>query len=261
MLEDLSAKVWNIYEQEHGDSHVVQGVMPILFFGDSEMYMRSKCKVVTVALNPSDKEFPFSSLQRFPKMDRVISTTLGNNPAAYIGALNDYFEEDPYSTWFGSYEQLLNGMGYTYNRSSLGTLSTNGRRIADVALHTDFCSPLATCPTWDKLPQLTQSRLMSAGEPLWRQLIDTLAPDIVVASMKSEYVEQMTGKNVSSGWQTICEYSEGRSTPYTVRMTKMRTASRHLVHVVFGQAAQTPFGTLNNPLKQDAGKQIFYACT
>ena len=41
------------------------GLIPIDWFGDREAYNESKVKVVTVGLNPSDKEFRESATQPF----------------------------------------------------------------------------------------------------------------------------------------------------------------------------------------------------
>ena len=51
------------------------------------------------------------------------------------------------------------------------------------ALHTDICSPVATNPTWSKLPKADQETLEMYGLPLWHDLLDQLRPHIVVISV------------------------------------------------------------------------------
>ena len=55
-MDSLIDEAWRIYDAT-ADTCVVRPSIPILFFGDSAHYACSPLKVVTVALNPSRKEF------------------------------------------------------------------------------------------------------------------------------------------------------------------------------------------------------------
>lgn len=91
-------------------------ILQIKWFGDKNAYMNSPVRIITVGLNPSDKEFrekdgePYSSRLRFP--DYIIG-----DDVSLENALNNYFEKNPYRKWFNAgFEPLLNGM----NAGSLG---------------------------------------------------------------------------------------------------------------------------------------------
>jgi len=48
------------------NKHIVKNSIPIVYFGNSEEYKRSKRKIVTIGLNPSNNEF---SEKRFENID------------------------------------------------------------------------------------------------------------------------------------------------------------------------------------------------
>ena len=79
----------------------VINILPIKWFGDIDAYMKSPVKIITVGLNPSDKEFrekngdPFTTKLRFP--DYIVG-----NDASLEKALNCYFEKNPYRQWFNT---------------------------------------------------------------------------------------------------------------------------------------------------------------
>ena len=54
-LDDVVSSTIRHFMDLRGHPQVVDGSIPILFFGDIEAYQRSKTRVITVALNPSDK--------------------------------------------------------------------------------------------------------------------------------------------------------------------------------------------------------------
>ena len=115
--------------------------MPVLFFGDLGAYLDSPRRVVTVALNPSDKEFPSDQpWLRFPGARDLAWQGSFDVTAReqYVEALSSYFVTAPYTSWFnGSFERVLWGLHASYYP---------GR--PSVALHTDIASPVPTRPTW-----------------------------------------------------------------------------------------------------------------
>ena len=82
---------------------VVSPAIPIVYFGNTEQYFKSKIKIVTVGKNPSFIEFcrnenqPYSFF-RFPKWKAHEDLNQ---------ALDSYFENKPYENWFNSYEAIL----------------------------------------------------------------------------------------------------------------------------------------------------------
>ena len=156
------------------------GMIPIKWFGDRKAYDKSNLKVVTVGLNPSDKEFrerggqSFSTELRFPHYQ-------ANKPKTLISALNAYFKTNPYK-WFNAFEHILNGMNASYYDKD---------EFPCRALHTDICSSWATDPTWSKLPKKEREKLYNDkdyGHPFWIKLIAKLKPDIIVASIARNYI-------------------------------------------------------------------------
>ena len=160
--------------------YIPNGIIPIKWFGDRKAYGNSDVKVVTVGLNPSDKEFrerdgqPFSTELRFPRYK-------ADKPRSLTSALNDYFKTNPYR-WFNAFETLLNGMGASYY---------NKEEYHYRALHTDICSSWATDPTWTKLPKQEREKIYNNqdyGHPFWNKLIAKLKPDIIIASVARNYI-------------------------------------------------------------------------
>ena len=57
ILSDIINEYWCDYTAHQEKKYIVSPSIPIIWFGDIEKYMRSKLKVVTIALNPSNREF------------------------------------------------------------------------------------------------------------------------------------------------------------------------------------------------------------
>ena len=67
--------------------------------------------MVTVGLNPSLHEFPSNKpFLRFP----LAGDTGDREPDQYLDAMSAYFRTEPYSSWFGAFEPLLNGAESSY---------------------------------------------------------------------------------------------------------------------------------------------------
>lgn len=122
---------------------IIQGEIPLIWFGDMEAYYTSDKKVVTVGINPSYTEFE-------------------NNPGYYAhiylsnphvsndlkDLFNNYFKPKPKKInhephkWFEHYKKVLNlsNLKFSYD-------DTEENR----ALHIDLCTAIATKPKWGKL--------------------------------------------------------------------------------------------------------------
>ena len=238
-LDDLAGEAFSIYSRSHG-RNVVNPSVPILFFGDSQKYVASSLKAVTVGLNPSKEEFPDNKFLRFPDVESIYQEVLeGKHLDKYLGALNNYFRENPYDWFDYSFESILNGMGASYYDS-----------YENVVLHTDLCSPLATDPTWSKLPSGVRVGLEEDGNRLWHALIRRLDPDVVIISVKEDYLRRIRNVN---GWKTV--YRIDRENPYFVKMGSMMMESK-ISRIFFGRAAQRPFGTVSKEDKKLIGQKI-----
>src|SRR5260370_30230937 len=68
VLNELIQESWQVYTRFEDQPFLVKPSIPILFFGDSDRYLSSELKVITLGLNPSKAEFPEKdSFCRFSK--------------------------------------------------------------------------------------------------------------------------------------------------------------------------------------------------
>jgi hypothetical protein len=246
-INDLVAESWGIYKRFENQPFLVKPSMPILFFGDSDSYFSSRLKVITLGLNPSRVEFPESDkFLRFEAARRVYPRILeGACYDEYLQALNGYFRKPPnhpYEPWFNSFEPLLRGLDCSYYGGA-----------ANTALHTDLCSPLATDPTWSNLPDETQRRLFECGTPLWHSLVEWLSPDLIIASLARSHLSRISFAQ-HDGWRVV--YTVRRNNPYVVELAKLKVGNGGTISLVFGKAANTPFGTVSNVEKERIGNAL-----
>jgi hypothetical protein len=224
--------------------------IPVLYFGDYNQYQKSYPKIITVGLNPSHNEFPTDSrFTRFNEAEKLdVSNTLSENEVTtYLNSLNNYFNNNPYN-WFDSYDQILNGLNTSYYMNSAG----------NNALHTDLCSPFSTNLTWRMLRDSTQYTLSREGRKFWHRLVEILEPDMILCSVARKHLERILFKK--SGWRvftSITKKKDGspRSKPYDVEVSESRIGNKKM-YLVFGQAAQQPFGSLSTKIKLQLGEEL-----
>ena len=243
-MDALIANAWIIYHSVVAAPYLVQPSIPILFFGDLEGYYRSPLRVITVGLNPSRVEFPDNDrFLRFRQAQHVYPSILaGAGYDDYLSALTAYFRTAPYWGWFKCFEPILKGTDCSFRD-----------RCANTAIHTDICSPLATDPTWNCLSEAARQELEPAGCALWHQLVDTLDPDVLVISVAQRYLGQINFPPVDE-WRVI--YTVERTRPFQVKARRFRLPTGKTTQVVFGRAAQTPFGTVSDADKFGIGAAI-----
>lgn len=244
-MQSLVDTAWRFHD-ETLDPCVVRPSIPILYFGDYDRYSASPLKVITVALNPSRHEFPVHDrFVRFRPAEGIGSKPF--NPAAsaaYSAALNGYFRGEPYMSWFGWFEQVLLGMGASYRDGAEHS-----------ALHTDFCSPLATDPTWSKLDGRREQMAVD-GMALWHDSVELLAPDVIVISVARQYRDRIAYANPLE-WKPLLtiERQDPAKRPYHALMQRAALRSGKESLLVFGQAAQQPFATLTRADRQRVGRK------
>jgi hypothetical protein len=230
----------NYFSAHSHRGFVVKPSLPILYFGDLDEYLSSPLKVVTVGKNPSDNEF------RLRKTDPYSFCRFKRwNPdnENLIESLNPYFRDEPLS-WFSCYEPVLKGMGCSYYSGG----------VKNRALHTDICSPIATSPTWSKLLPENQVALYHEGYTIWNQLVEELQPDILLISVP----QGLFSKHFRGGGRELLGFTSKadgspRMEKYTVTEHSKALASGKLIKVIYGQAAQTPFGTISSEQKMEIG--------
>ena len=241
LIDDLGRQAFAVGRQAQGQvpEVVVDPAVPILYFGDVNAYFESSLMVVTVGLNPSREEFPRGApFRRFPRARGLT----GYMSDRYLGALGEYFRADPYRSWFGTFEPLLNGMGASYYPGEDST-----------AIHTDLCSPVATDPTWTGLDRAQRQALISSGRPLWHDLIRALRPEVMLISVARHHLRGIAFPRVTEPSEL---YRIDRSRPYITQAWTIKIDESHHTMVVFGQAAQRPFGTVGKVDKVAMGRRI-----
>jgi hypothetical protein len=242
-VRELAAASWDLYQEavELGTPALVRPSIPVLFFGDDERYAASALKVVTVGLNPSRLEFPNADpFLRFPAA-RHIDPQL---PAldAHLAALRAYFRERPYNTWFRpAFEPILNGLATSYYPGT-----------ANTALHTDICSPLATDPTWSRLGSASAA-LTAPGVELWHRLVERLAPDVILISVARRHLEMIRFRKLGV-WERVHKIE--RKNPFMAHALRVEVVPHKATLLVFGRAANLPFGTVSATDKLRIGESI-----
>ena len=242
-MRELAAASWEVYRDaiEFGIGALVRPSIPILFFGDDERYASTARKVITVGLNPSRLEFPnVDPFLRFPAARQIDP----QRPALdqHLAALRAYFRERPYNAWFRpAFEPILNGLAASYYQGA-----------ANTALHTDICSPLATDPTWSRLGSVG-AQLTAAGVELWHRLVEQLAPDVILISVARRHLGMIRFPKLGV-WETI--HLIERKNPFMVQALRVEVVPQKPTLLVFGRAANLPFGTVSAADKRTIGEAI-----
>jgi hypothetical protein len=179
-LIELMIRSFKHYNDFKKYEWIVKPAIPILFFGNVTEYLKSDIKMITVALNPSDKEF---DERRFCFKSNKLNE---NDALKTLVTLSNYFEYNPYNNWFDKHtERILNELATSYY---------SNKKFKNIALNTDLCTPLATRPTWSKLKiklkyeKETLNLLMKEGFQIWLDLMKILKPSIILISVAKSYL-------------------------------------------------------------------------
>lgn len=260
-LEVLAKEAWRQF-QTHAAPLLVSPSIPILFFGDLRAYQKSKLKVVTVGLNPSNLEFPskepFLRFTSFAKRATSPDASEGFL-STYAVALSRYFAVEPYKGWFGrnvaegrnaGFEPVLRGLGSSYYDGP------------NIALHTDICCPLATKDKWSDLDQTVRDSLCRDGTPLWNDLIEYLDPDVMLMAGGDRYRPAIRFK-ATSPRETLMTVGITRQFDFELGQYQLPPSGKDqlppsgkVCSVVFGRSFSTPYGTVSATEKQDLGRRI-----
>lgn len=248
----LAESAWAEYERVRSLGCAVDPAIPVLFFGNSQQYWQSQTRVVTIGKNPSLNEFPQDDqFLRFPNA-RETAECDEVDLDLYLDTLDSYFAGEsaaPLMQWFNWYERILNG----FNCSYLGNAGCT-------ALHTDLLSPIATDPAWSELDDYYSHSLARVGVSLWHSLIEILLPNLVFISLKEEHLRKIRFQQRKPP-KTFIEFNNNadgtrRATPYRVRAWSLQITADHHCLVIFGQAAQNPFGRLSDEYRFQIGDEL-----
>ena len=229
-LRSILQKSLEDYNNLKEESFVVNPSIPILYFGNLDAYLKSDFKVITAGLNPSDMEFKENkndhpSFLRFPEFNHSIESL-------HL-ALGNYFKEKPYKKWFG--EKRISKSGFLPVLNGLNTCYYNSSK-KNTALHTDFCSPVATSPTWSRLNKNQQYLLSLKGFEIWKELVLEIKPDLILISIKKSYLNQLPIKFINT---IESKYSKSKRIEYQLNHYKLSFGD-FSTNLVWGSAQNTP---------------------
>jgi hypothetical protein len=229
---------------------VVAHSLPIPFFGDLAAYLASPLRVLTAALNPSDREFP---LEKTPRFDVAMGL---RGPAELEAQLSAYFSRDPYRSWFSAFEPVLNGLEASYGGKMANEV------CASTALHVDMCSPIATSPTWSKMTAGQRANLTSIGRDIFEWLINEIEPDIIVASLGWGHLETWNAEfEAGRRWERFAEHRTTASgqplrAPLLVQVNRITSRRGRPIVFVNASAADKPFGRFTTERKRAVGRDL-----
>ena len=172
-LKDIYNLAKNIFDNVRNNEEINKYAVgyPILWFGNFQAYKASPLRILTVGINPSEYEFPNNTFRRFPAWNEL-------SVENYFKGLNEYFNKEPYNEWF---TPLLDSISL----EAVWNCSYMTNQCQNTALHIDFCTPIATNPTWSNgLPANVQFYLQEIQIDYFQQLLAFLKPDIVFIGSK-----------------------------------------------------------------------------
>jgi hypothetical protein len=92
---------------------------------------------------------------------------------------------------------------------------------------------------------------------IWRSLIEELQPDILLISIPQHIVEKNFGLAQGEFMSfTLKKDGKPRKNPYIVLRYEYHFQSGRKIPIIFGQAANKPFGTLTNFQKKEIGEKL-----
>lgn len=98
------------------------------------------------------------------------------------------------------------------------------------------------------------------GVAMWHKLVGQLLPDVIVISVARQHLSRIRFHRIGpvSRLLTIIETTSGkdRKKPYYVEVQRAELTEVKTALLVFGEAANTPFGTVSNADKVRIGDAI-----
>lgn len=254
MIDNLINQCWCDYQKLKSMPCVLNDAIPILWFGNMEKYFNSKKRIITIGLNPSDKEFKDNDFDRnqvclrFPKADKIKNQSIlyPNDIKLYKDAMNEYFEIMPYK-WFSQHEKALNCLDASYK------LSTDYHSIA---LHIDIESSIPTDPTWGKICEKSKNIIRNVSNiNFYEELIKILKPDVIIAALGEQYIKKtyQIDKHSKTDHNIIAENRKNNRIVSYIRPYSLNSGE-YLIWVKNYRG--TPFGGMNDKLIQSTLRQI-----
>ncbi len=255
-IEECAQEVWSYFKSIDTKAYgIIDQSIPILYLGDYNAYKKSRIKIITMGLNPSNKEFPDdNAFSRFYQAEKIYDLKSLNQKDAgvYLDSLNIYFEHNS-NDWFANYEPILNAMNASFYPGYENTV-----------LHTDLYSPLVINDSWSKYQKNTSPSivdgLIQKGSELWHRLADILQPDIILTSVgESNSTEILNGQEIPwTCFEVFDETSEGkkRKKPFEVHCAIANLNSGKKCLIVSGMNNVIPF-MITQEQKAMLGKNLY----
>lgn len=207
-LGSIIDEYWRDFQEKKMLDFVAKPSIPIIWFGNIELYLKSSRRVLTIAINPSDKEFRRNnkenfSLFRFPESETICDNIELNNDDKILlcKSYNNYFTDDrTYKRWFTAYEKLLNYLNTSYYNN----------HYRNHAIHIDAFTGISTSKTWGKLSKEEKTDI--ANIPLFKRLLSYLKPDIVLISINiPTFNEIFNPSNTEPDFCKMVDRNNGRT--------------------------------------------------
>jgi len=255
-IEKHAEHIWHYFNSIDKNNYGIKTPsIPLLYLGNYEKYVQSPLKILTVGTNPSEKEFPIHNpFCRFKDTENILNKEhmTDNDVLNYLKSLNNYFDINS-AEWFDHFEPLLNGLNSSYYSNHAST-----------ALHTYMCSPLSTLASWSKYEKTTSPILFHdvvyQGLKIWLDLLDTLAPDIVLSSLGDNYRGWLFPEQKLEWvkFHVFKETADGRERgrPFNVRCVVAKLGSGKRCLLVFGDRGVIPF-MISKKQKVMLGEKIY----
>ncbi len=159
-MQSLYNKSWDQLKSDRSQfkEDIDQEATPILVFGQFK-----SARIVTVGLNPSEREFRESSKplkgdkQRFLHWPRDGQLTSDLRKMAFERMTNYFTRGQAYSRWFDRYSPLLCSLSACYKSGT--------------ACHTDVISPFATARGINRCKGSNVRYLKKFGRPMWLEVM------------------------------------------------------------------------------------------
>lgn len=179
MQEVVSALLEHLTHSNVVATNILSWGAPVPTFGDLQ-----DSRIATLGLNPSNREFVDESgnelIGEFRRFHTLRSLGLNSWKEAQDGELqeivdlcNSYFSRNPYNTWFGALDAIINGAGASYYPG--GDLR---------ACHLDLV-PFATECKWTELSTCQRNRLLELGANTLGELVRESCVELLVLNGKT----------------------------------------------------------------------------
>ena len=102
----------------------------------------------------------------------------------------------------------------------------------------------------------TRQNLFETGYKLWEDLIVNLKPDLVVISIAKKYLDYLNLRKICNVYSlTVTKDGILRKKPYELELYELEI-QKFKTKLVYGNAANMPFGTVSNNEKLKMGGKV-----